>query len=210
MPRSALRSCFEAAVADLLTAIKHKPGTDPNPLQAAAYVAATCRTGEIGFQTLLGAFLRLRLEQEGTQYRLAINCTAGKGRKQPDFQVISEEGPNTPVLVAECKLMDAGCQYNSAPNNVLRGLREDLASLTEYKEIDDDHRFGCLFFITDGSSGKNEFTKEIMNNLNKLKPNWIGKPSSLWLPKGMNTEPTRVKVAICSPAPLHIEPPISG
>jgi len=37
MPHSALRSCFEAAVADLLTAIQHKPGTDPRFSQAAGY-----------------------------------------------------------------------------------------------------------------------------------------------------------------------------
>lgn len=210
MPTFDPRACFEAAVADLLAAIHHEVGTPASPVQTSAYVAAAFRTGEIGFQTLLGGFLRLRLENEGAQYRLAINCTTGKGLKQPDFQVLREGKPSTPVFMAECKLMDAGCKYNSAPSNVLRGFRDDLASLAEYKELECEHRIGCLFLVTGGSGGMGGFATEVTDDLAELKPTWIGESTALWLPNGVDVEPVRVRVAICEPMLSGTEPVVCG
>lgn len=199
MPTFSPRLCFEAAVMDFLGAIHYTAPDTPTPIQAAAYVAAACRTGEIGFQTLLGGFFRLRLEQEGAQYRLAINCTAGMGRKQPDFLVLVEGESNSPGFMAECKLMDAGCHYNSVPSNVLHGFWKDLASLSEYKELECAHRIGCLFLVTGGPGGKEGFAEDVLNGLVELRPKWIGASTALWLPCGVDAQPVRVRVAICEP-----------
>lgn len=210
MPNFFPRLSFETAVADLLAAIHHEPGSTPSPIQAAAYVAAACRTGEIGFQTLLGGFFRLRLEQEGTQYRLAINCTTGRGGKQPDFQVVPGGKANSPVFIAECKLMDAGCRYNSAPSNVLQGFEADLAHLARHTELENAERIGCLFLLEGGQDGKDGFPDEVLQKLSGLNPAWVGEQVTLWLPNGVEAKPVRVRVAICEPAPSSAEPVVCG
>lgn len=210
MPHFSPRSCFEAAVLDFLGAIHcTAPGT-PTPMQAAAYVAAACRTGEIGFQTLLGGFFRLRLEQEGFPYRLAINCTTGKGRKQPDFQVLVEGEPKSPRFMVECKLMDAGCRSNSIPSNVLKAFRDDLASLAEHLELKQENRIGCLFLVRGGPGGKGEFAKEVMADLDELQPTWIGENTPLWLPNGVEAHPVWVQVAVCEPVSTSFESVTAG
>lgn len=200
MGPSSIEACFRGAIEDFLGAAEMSgTGGDVTPMQAATYVAVACRTGEIGLQTLLGGFLRIRLHERETalkdQSRLAVNRTGAFAamRKQPDFQILG--GPNfEPSMLVECKLMDAECRFNSAPEQIMEGLERDLLSLAGIRGK--AAAMGCLFIVTSFGKSSGRLPNDIRLALEQLGAESIGNQVQLWLPEGVEEGPYGLEVML--------------